>query len=75
MDSECLALPRVLLVVAATVALIALYAGVAATLPLPDYTTALCNVARGIDLNVYRKTVRGPKKPKQKNKHQKRVLT
>ena len=42
-----------------------------AELPLSDYTSALRDVARGIDLHVYRKTTRGPKKQKPKKKHQK----
>ena len=45
-----------------------------ATLPLSDYTSALCDIAKGIDLSVYRKSIRGPKKPKPKKKHQKRKV-
>ena len=34
----------------------------------------MCEVAGAIDLEVYRKTVRGPKKPKPKKKHKKRSV-
>ena len=45
-----------------------------ATLPLSDYTAALCDIAKGIDLSVYRKSIRDPKKTKPKKKHQKRKV-
>lgn len=41
-----------------------------ATLPVSKYTTTLRRVAKQIDLSTYRKSVRGPKKPKKKKKHQ-----
>lgn len=44
------------------------------TIPLNKFIDALCNVAKGIDLSVYRKSIRGPKKPKPKKKHQKRKV-
>ena len=45
-----------------------------ATLPLSVYTSQLCDIAKGIDLSVYRKSERGPKKPKPKKKHQKKKV-
>lgn len=41
-----------------------------ATLPVSKYTTALRRVAKQINLPTYRKSIRGPKKPKKKKKHQ-----
>ena len=37
-----------------------------ATLPLSDYTAALCDIAKGIDLSVYRKSIRARKKQNQR---------
>lgn len=45
-----------------------------ATSPISKYTSALCKIARQIDLTIYRKSVRGPKKPKPKKKHRKKVV-
>jgi hypothetical protein len=41
-----------------------------ATLPTSQYTDHLRKIAKAIDLSVYRKSVRGPKKPKKKKRHQ-----
>ena len=45
-----------------------------ATIPLPKYISALRDIAKGIDLSVYRKSIRGPKKPKPKKRRQKRKV-
>jgi IS4 transposase len=45
-----------------------------ATMPISDYTSALRKIARQIDLSIYRKSVRGPKKPKPQKQHRKKVV-
>lgn len=43
-------------------------------LPVTQFNQQMCTVAEAIDLAVYRKAVRGPKKKKTKRKHNKRVV-
>jgi hypothetical protein len=39
---------------------------------LPEFVEVLCDVAAAVDLEVYRKSTRGPKKPKPKKTHKKK---
>lgn len=45
-----------------------------ASLPLKEFTDRMRKIAENIDLTVYRKSQRGPKKPKPKKKHKKNVV-
>lgn len=44
------------------------------SLPLDEFTERMRDIARNIDLDVYRKAKRGPKKQKPKKKHKKNVV-
>jgi hypothetical protein len=45
-----------------------------ATSPISKYTSALRKIARQIDLSIYRKSRRGPKKDKPKKRHRKNIV-
>lgn len=46
----------------------------AVKLPVSEFNQIVCQVADSIDPEVYRKSIRGPKKPKPKKKHRKNVV-